>query len=274
MKTINIIGAGKVGKTIGRLFQKNRVLKIAAVHSPNHAIEAVDFIGAGHVVTTLAQLTPADITMVAVPDDKIEAVAQNIPYDIGIFFHLSGALKSDILQRGNRSVASVHPCMSFANPAVLVENFAGTPCSIEGDKGVLEILTPAFEVIGANVISINADKKMVYHAALVFASNYMVALVESAKKCLGYAEVDEAEMLNLLQPIMDVTLKNIFKNGSKEALTGPIARGDLSLVAQQKNALDVCDSSLGVLYQELAKSLGVNPGNSDLSPESVLISGK
>ena len=122
-------------------------------------------------------------------------------------------------------------------------------------SAALEILMPAFEAIGAKVIRINADKKMVYHAALVFASNYMVALVESAKKCLAYAEVDESEMLTLLQPIMDVTLKNIVKSGTREALTGPIARGDYQLVQQQKNALDACDASLGALYQELAKTL-------------------
>ena len=58
MQTLNIMGAGRVGQTLGRLWQQSGVFVIQDVltNSAGSAQAACDFMGAGHPVKTLAQM--------------------------------------------------------------------------------------------------------------------------------------------------------------------------------------------------------------------------
>ncbi|MRW90087.1 DUF2520 domain-containing protein [Duganella sp. FT80W] len=258
--TVNLIGAGNVGRVLGRLLAAQDGFRIQQVltRSATSARQAVDFIGAGSAIDDYAQLQPAAIHILAVGDDQIvpacAALARAVPLKDSIVFHCSGALASDRLQAARDAgalVASVHPIRSFADPAGVAAQFAGTFCGIEGDDGALAVLTPALQAIGAQPVTIDAAAKTVYHAAAVFASNYLVTVLDAALRAYQAAGIPEAVARQLAQPLATESMANVFRLGAAAALSGPIARGDLATVARQQEAVSAWDAPTGALYRSL-----------------------
>jgi predicted short-subunit dehydrogenase-like oxidoreductase (DUF2520 family) len=55
----------------------------------------------------------------------------------------------------------------------------------------------------------------------------------------------------MTQPILRETLENVIELGPAHALTGPIARGDASVVAHHLQALDEWDGTVAAIYRRL-----------------------
>jgi predicted short-subunit dehydrogenase-like oxidoreductase (DUF2520 family) len=260
MDQLNLIGAGHVGRVLGRLFAASGAFAVQDVltRGPASAQQAVDFIGAGRAAASYAQLRPAAVHLLAVGDDQIAtacaALARAVPLAGSVVFHCSGALASTELRAAAEAgalVASVHPIRSFADPAAVAAQFAGTFCGVEGDAGALAVLTPALLAIGARPVTIDASAKTVYHAAAVFASNYLVTVLDAALRAYQAAGVPEDVARQLAQPLASESMANVFRLGAAPALSGPIARGDMATVERQQRALALWDLATGELYQAL-----------------------
>lgn len=259
-KTLAIIGAGKLGQTLGRLWSAGGVLRLQDVlnRSLPSAQRAVAFIGAGRAVDAWPALRTADIYLIATPDDRIaascDALAQaGLLNDGSTVFHCSGAQPSSALQAASArgaAVASVHPIRSFAAPAEVVKNFAGTWCGMEGDARALALLAPAFSAIGARTVAIDAGAKIHYHAGAVFACNYLVTLIDIARQSYMRAGIDMDTALQMMAPLVRETVENIFRLGPAAALTGPIARGDMGTAEKQRQAVATADPAHGELYAQ------------------------
>ncbi|GGC09875.1 Rossmann-like and DUF2520 domain-containing protein [Pseudoduganella buxea] len=259
MPTLNIVGAGHVARVLGRLFHAHAAFTVQQVlaRSPASAGCGVDFIAAGSAADYTG-LRPADCYMLAVTDDQIgpacEALAAAVPLAGAVVFHCSGALASDQLlaaRAAGAHVASVHPIRSFADPEAVAAAFAGTFCGIEGDAAALALLMPALEAIGARPVVIDAAAKTVYHAAAVFASNYLVTVLDAALRAYQAAGIPEPVARELARPLAQESLSNVFRLGAAPALSGPIARGDLATVARQQAAVAAWDAATGALYEAL-----------------------
>lgn len=258
--TLNVIGAGRVGRVLARLLGASGAMTVQDVltRSPASARDAVAFIGAGRAVDQLAATRPAHVWMLAVGDDQIAPVCAQLAavHDLSglTLFHCSGALSSAVLDDADAFPASIHPIRSFADPDLVASQFAGTFCGIEGDAVALALLRPAFEAIGARCVPIDAAAKTVYHAAAVFASNYLVTVLDGALRAWQAAGVAEDVARQLAGPLAAETLANVLRLGPGAALTGPIARGDVATVQRQQAALEAWDGPTGELYRALAES--------------------
>jgi predicted short-subunit dehydrogenase-like oxidoreductase (DUF2520 family) len=260
MRTLAIVGAGHVGRALGRLWHAAGVFDIAGVlaRSPASAQRGVDFIGAGTAAAEMAALPVADVYLLAVTDDQIvpacAALAASRALHGAIVFHCSGALASGTLEaarQGGALLASVHPVRSFADPAAVVAAFGGTFCGIEGDAAALDVLAPALEAIGARPVAIDPAAKTVYHAAAVFASNYLVTVLDAALRAYEAAGIPADVARELAHPLAQESLSNVFRMGSAQALSGPIARGDYATVQRQQAAVSAWDTDTGTLYGAL-----------------------
>ncbi len=260
--TFNIIGAGHVGQVLARLLVERAGWQIQDVcnRSLESSAAAIDFIGSGRALAHLADLRPAQVTLLTVSDDQIlpccEQLSQGVSIDNGILLHCSGALASTIMQAARQRhclLASVHPIRSFADPTQALAQFEGTFCGIEGDAAALAGLQAALSAIGARSVLIDATAKTLYHAAAVFACNYLNPLIDIALRTWQAAGVTPEQARELAQPLAQQTLDNIFRLGPAQALSGPIARGDWATVARQQAALAAWDPAVGQLYQVLAE---------------------
>lgn len=260
--SLNIIGCGRVGRVLGRLFSHQNVFRIQDVltRSQSTACAAVAFVGAGVPCIDMARLRPADVTLLGVPDDQIAAAcaalaAQGLLSADSIVFHCSGALSSAALSAAtacDAAVASVHPIRSFADPETVAQQFSGTFCGVEGNARALQLLQPALLAIDARPVVIDADAKTLYHAASVFACNYLTTIMDTALRAYSEAGIAPELAGQIAQPLVAETLANIFRLGPEQALTGPIARGDLDTVARQQAAVTAWDDVAGTLYGALA----------------------
>jgi len=260
MYTLNIIGAGHVGRVLGRLLQADGGLAVQDVvaRSDDSARKAAAFIGGGRPLAGVAGIRPAAIYMLSVTDDQIEpacaALAAAVPLAGAVVFHCSGALASDRLQAARAAgahVASVHPIRSFADTQAVAAHFSGTFCGIEGDPEALARLTPALQAIGGRPVPIDPAAKTVYHAAAVFASNYLVTVLDAALRAYQAAGIPEPVARELARPLALESMENVFRLGAAPALSGPIARGDMATVARQQAAVTAWDAATGTLYDSL-----------------------
>jgi predicted short-subunit dehydrogenase-like oxidoreductase (DUF2520 family) len=264
LKSLNIIGCGRVGKTLARLWQQNHGFAVQDVLTRTlpSAQEAVAFIGAGRAVATLEAMRPADAWMLALPDAAITPMAAELAALAqqqgwrALAFHCSGALAADALAplaALHWPVASAHCILSFASPARALAQFAGTPCGLEGDAQAIAALQPALEGIGAQCFALASQNKLLYHAAAVFATNFLPVLQAMAHDLWRHTGMPEA----LLQPLQATLLNNAVQNiqtlGPAGALTGPAARGDLALVQRQGQAVAQWDAAAGQAYAALSE---------------------
>ncbi len=245
---INIIGAGKLGQTLGYLFSHLGLATISGIH--NTTIEssqrAIKFIGEGQPYSDIKNMPFADINLITTPDDlileKCLALCSNTNLGAGsIFMHCSGSLTSDVLRAAktkNCYVASIHPASAFADPVYAVQHFKGTFCTMEGDAEALNVLEPLFGEIGGVVCKINKKNKMLYHIGCVFAANYVVTLASQANTLFMEAGINQETSSHIVLALMKQALANLEKLKTPSlALTGPIQRGDLATIQSHLQAL-------------------------------------
>ena len=261
---LTVIGAGRVGKTLARCLHQHNLVTIVDIvaRRSENAIAAVQFIGAGKACDSFNELAHADIFMLTVPDDQITSCCAQLAASgrlssTSTVFHCSGALPAAVMVDATRcgaAVASLHPVRSFADPAHVAEHFIGTYFGIEGDAAALKVLLPMFNALGARTVALHPSSKTLYHAAAVFASNYIVTVLAAARDAYVAAGIPADIAIELMAPLTTETIQNVWRLGPEAALTGPVARGDTDTVAHHQQALFAWNPSIGSLYQQLAEA--------------------
>ena len=140
--TLSIIGAGRVGRALGRRLRELG-WKIGAVvaSSESSARKAVRSIGAGRAHAFLTrQVLAAQVILITTQDHSLATIAGELAR-IGaeelrgkIVLHTSGALSSDVLdpvRQCGAAVGSMHPLQTFSG--VGVPPLEGRVFTIEGD---------------------------------------------------------------------------------------------------------------------------------------------
>ncbi|MHB1335816.1 MAG: Rossmann-like and DUF2520 domain-containing protein [Candidatus Humimicrobiaceae bacterium] len=153
-----------------------------------------------------------------------------------IVFHFSGSKKLDVLDSAGKagaSVACMHPLKSFASACETAKTLENTLYGVTYDKKdinakkTIDILS---KILKGRTIFVENDKKTLYHACACIASNYLVSLMDFATDAGSEVGLDPRVFLSGLINLSEGTLLNVKKLGTKKALTGPIARGDISTI--------------------------------------------
>ncbi len=235
--TIVVVGRGRVGRSLAA------------------AGEAAGLTGLRLVPTSdVAAAAPgADAVLLCVPDEAIPATAAAIGEagERGPRFvaHTSGATTLDALDAAGADARfSLHPLQTFPDASTQV---TGTPCAIAGsDAPALEFARALAETLGMTPFEVPEDRRDAYHAAASIASNFLVALEESATEVMARAGIEDAR--ELLAPLVLRTAANWAERGP-DALTGPIARGDAATVERHRQALAELAPELLPAYDALAE---------------------
>ena len=239
----NIIGAGRLGKNLALSLMTRAGCQLTAVCNRHlhHAEKAVTELGTGIAVATLTDLPMVDITFITTPDDSIASIAAEWVSPSPVVVHCSGVLSSDVLvplKAKGSLVASIHPLRAFRDNHLQRDALQGCDCVVEGNEDVVCLLTALFSAMGAEVVPIKASKKGSYHAAAVMASNYVVTLAGCAIELLLDAGLTEIQAKDMTQHLMQSSLTNIQNtNHVADALTGPLARGDVGTIETHLQAI-------------------------------------
>ncbi len=277
MQSVVILGAGRTGQTLGYLLQHSGKYQIAALCNRTRLAgqQAAKFIG-GKIAVEPNLIQAAGlgkIIFITTPDDVIKNLCCAIACRKGfrksaLVIHCSGNFSSRILSSAQRlcgcQIASLHPLQSFARPAEAVSNSRGIYCAYEGTDRALPKVRRLIKDLGGIPMQIRAENKSLYHAAGVIASNYLVTLLATARDFLMASGFDKPTALLALMPLVKGTIKNIDQLGIPAALTGPIARGDVSTIRNHLTAIRQQLKPYLPFYQTLGRhtiTVAQNKGN-------------
>lgn len=241
---VAVVGAGRVGTALAVLLRDagHRIVGVsgrsdtrdrAARHLPG-----VPFLEATDAVRD------AEVVIIATPDGAIGPVCEQLVSAGAIAAgravgHVSGATGLDVLasaRSAGATILSVHPLQTCPDVDAAIARIPGSGIAVtaESEEGFALGERLALDV-GGRPFRLEDDLKPLYHAAAVFASNYLVtitALAEELERSSGLADP-----MGVLEPLQRATLENVAAHGPGPALTGPAVRGDAGTVERNLEAL-------------------------------------
>lgn len=240
--------------------------------TPGHAPLSVAIVGAGRLGSALARALRAadvkvegplargvaprsEVVLLCVPDGEIEraAVALGEAPATGsrAVGHVSGATPLTALAAAGGDAFGLHPLQTFAGGEG-PEAFAGAGAAIAGTTpAALAVARDLAQRLGMAPIEISDAERAAYHAAASMASNFLVTLQAAAEQMAAGAGIAPADARALLGPLVRGTVDNWVERGPRAALTGPVARGDDTTVARQRDAVQRHAPDLLPLFDEL-----------------------
>lgn len=259
-ETISWVGCGKVARTLARAL-KDAGYKIGVLYCTHqhNAKDAVTFIGAGEIGNDLASaVNSGTVHFLATNDDAIPEVVGQITQqrsgslDGHFFYHTSGSISSEILEPlrlKGAETGSIHPLQVFADPEKALETLPGIYYAIEGTDRAMSQAIQMVDKLQGKLLLIPTGRKVLYHVAGVFAANYLTVLVSFALGIMEDIGEDPEESYQALLPLMVGALQNIEELGVGEALTGPIARGDVQTIKNHLEELHRLRPEIGHAYR-------------------------
>lgn len=258
---ISIVGAGNVGTALAVLLQKaGHTITGIASRTEESASKAGKRLGVPYATDPVQFTRQADFVFLTTPDRVIADVCAQISAKDGfsqgvIIAHTSGAHSSQILDsaKGAHTV-SFHPLQTFANPDSGIKNLPGSFITIEGQSTALPIVRQLVSDLLCRPLEIPTEGKPLYHAAACIACNYFTTLLDTALQVMEAAGINREEGLPALAPLIDGTWNNILRVGIPQALTGPIARGDVTTVETHLEEMGNKIPSVMPLYRLLGQA--------------------
>ena len=220
-----VVGRGRVGRGLVR------------------ALDAADEVSVelGGRRIAKARVAGADVIVLAVPDDAIEAAAIVVARDVSagaVVLHCAGSLGTGVLSACEASgcdVGVMHPLVSFPSKRG-TPSLEGTTFTVQGTPRAVSAARSIAQRCGARVVSAKTGDPA-YHAAAALAANGAVGLALAAVEVLeelGFGRRDaERAVGGLLRTVAD----NVHDLGVPGALTGPIARGEPETIVRHRKAL-------------------------------------
>lgn len=254
---ITIIGLGSVGSALLHVFTKKNL----PVQSVFNRSEVPASIQNKYSETRFTQswselnFTAGQLVFITVSDDAIADTVARLSEgkqdltDVH-FVHCSGTHASQILaplQAKGAQGASFHPMKAITRKT---NSFKDIWFDMEGDRELLAKLEQIAHIMDAKTFVVLPKAKPLLHASAVVASNYLVVLAELVTRITGMGEVSPEHALQAMMPLMQNTLQNIEELGVTDALTGPIARGDVETIQQHIKSMQA-NSELLMLYKTL-----------------------
>lgn len=256
---IGIIGAGRLAASLA-----------AALHAAGYGIQAVSSRDEGSARRLAASLgasprtgSPSDVAacsdlvFLTVPDAAIAEVAAGTRWHRRqAVVHCSGAFGLEALEparAAGAAVGSFHPLQSFSARDGDPRRFHGITCGIEAAGALSDALEAMASYFGAQVVRLEGVDRAAYHAAAVFASNYVVSIMVAAREAWALAGLPAGSARPALAPLLLGAAQNVAAHELREALTGPVARGDVDTV--RRHLLALGDTELADLYRRLGANL-------------------
>jgi predicted short-subunit dehydrogenase-like oxidoreductase (DUF2520 family) len=257
--TIGFVGAGTTGTALAvRLAQHGYLVTAVSSRSLTSAEKLAARISGCKVYSGAQEVADiAKLVFITTPDDTISKVAAEVKWHKGQdIVHCSGAHSVDILESAKQRGANTgcfHPLQTFASVDQAIDNIPGSTFAIEAEQPLSSKLKKMATALEGDWVTLKAGDKVLYHAAAVFACNYLVTLVKLATDLWQTFEVPPAQATKALMPLLRGTLSNIENVGLPNCLTGPIARGDLGTISRHLDSLSKQAPSLLGIYKELGR---------------------
>jgi predicted short-subunit dehydrogenase-like oxidoreductase (DUF2520 family) len=271
---IGFVGAGRVGTALGiALRRAGWPVTAVASRDPARRDAFVALVaGAKGFGASQAVVDESDLLFVTVPDDAIADVATGIRlYSGQAIVHTSGALPAAALapaMAAGTEAGSFHPLVAFADLEAALAALPGATVAIEGDEGLLPLLSDLAVATGARPVRVTAAGKAAHHAAAVMAAGGLVVVLDAVAELGASAGLVADDRLGSYLGLAGQALENARRLGTVASLTGPIVRGDLGTVRLHLDALRRLAPDVVPIYVALSRrAVAIAQARGDLGPE-------
>jgi predicted short-subunit dehydrogenase-like oxidoreductase (DUF2520 family) len=272
---ISIVGAGTVGTALAVLLAGAGadILAVSGREATHRRVAR--YLPGVPVLAPGAAAAAGELVLIATPDDRIAEICRDISEAGGFrrgqtVAHLSGATGLDALRPAIDAGAaplSLHPLQTFPSVDAALARLPGTTIAVTARDDVVAALGERVaRDVGAEPFRLPEEAKPLYHAAAVFASNFVVAIAGVAEAL--FTEAGLHEPLERFLPLSRASLEHAAELGPAAAMTGPAIRGDAGTVERNLAALEAAapdDVESYVALTRIALDVGERSGR--LAPE-------
>ncbi|MDO4753636.1 MAG: DUF2520 domain-containing protein [Bacillota bacterium] len=249
IKKVGIFGTGKVALSIGYHLKKKDYEIGYCGRNLSAAQRYIDDIEALTFVSVDDLLDWCDVIGFVVTDSAIAEVSKSLSRKDKYAFHMSGALAADEIKGEFSELFSLHPLRAFAK---VEPDLSDTTFALEIYKGHCSPEIDRFAGEFGRVIHIRPEHKVLYHASAVIASNLIVPVMDAANEILRQIGIDDE---TVLWPLIDSAITNMKTLGIKNALTGPVARGDGAVVKKHVDTLSAMSEESKSFEQHVSQDV-------------------
>lgn len=232
MNSINIIGSGRVANKLALyLSQTTNILSI-------HSLEADRLRNLAQIINAKAVSdiheldSEAELTIIAVSDDQIQAVAEQLDKTKAVI-HTSGSIGIEVFE-GFDKAGILYPLQTFSVDRVI--DISRIPFLIEATNADFMEDLKAFtsSKLSSNIYEVDSEKRSKIHVAAVFANNFTNYLWSISEEVLKKEGIE----LDILEPLLTESIQKAIVEGTMPSQTGPAIRGDEKVIEKHLNYLE------------------------------------
>ena len=192
----------------------------------------------------LENVTPADVTIIAVSDDVIAEVSSKIKNTFVV--HTSGSVSlNDLKNNSNKGV--FYMLQTFSKDKEV--DFSEIPFCLEAtNEKEYQLLERLAKSIGIKIYTINSEQRKTLHVAAVFVNNFTNHLFKIGNDICKENYIP----FEILQPLIKETFLKIQSLSPEKAQTGPAIRKDKKTI---KNHLNLLNTGQQEINNILTKSI-------------------
>lgn len=249
IKTVSIIGSGNVATTLA-VNLLNVEIDIVDIYSRNmkSAKLLADKSNANHISSLEHISLNSDLYIIAISDDNIGDVVQELPNLKGIVTHTSGSQPMNLLARfENHGIFYPLQTITSSKPIKLTK----VPICIESNNNLsLEKLLNLGNCISTLIVKLDSKQRLYLHLTAVMVNNFSNFLYGMAHEILEDKNID----FKLLLPLINETAKKVVDDKPHELQTGPARRNDQETIEKHLELLEEFPE-YQTIYELLSKKI-------------------
>ena len=245
MIKVVIIGAGNVAFHLYQSFTKEKQFDVIQVFNRN--LEHIDFVNNPDLKTSDPnQIKEADLYLIAIKDEAIEKLAEELKIKSGIVAHTSGSQPMSVLSKFN-DYGVFYPLQTFSKSKQV--DFKEIPVCLEANSEEnLELLKKAASLISDKVYEVDSEQRKALHVSAVFVNNFSNHLFALAD---DYCQKNDLPF-EILRPLIRETVSKLESLDPFSAQTGPALRDDHKTISAH---LEMLDDDRKKIYTILTESI-------------------
>jgi predicted short-subunit dehydrogenase-like oxidoreductase (DUF2520 family) len=246
MISVSIIGSGNVAQHLISAFEKAGNIELVQIYSRNPKANFPDSKSVA-ITSNFNELLPVDLYIIAVSDDIITSVSEQISFTNQLVVHTSGSVAMESLNNSNRK-GVFYPLQTLSKTKEI--NFKEVPLCIEAESNSdLQLLNEVASAISNNVFEIDSNQRKSLHVAAVFVNNFTNHLFQIGNEIC----YENGVSFEILKPLILETANKINSLSPKEAQTGPAKRKDTTTINKHLDFLS--NPNHKEIYKILTKSI-------------------
>ena len=261
-RRIGFIGAGTLGSGLALALHRKgyAVRAVSSRNMESSEILAGSIAGCSAVESPQEVVDACDLVFITTPDSAISSVAASVRWRAGQeVVHCCGASGRELLEPAaaqDAETGAFHPFQTFAGiagPDQAVDRLSGVTFAVSAGGDLADFLTVLARDLGGRSVTVEDDRRPLYHAAAILSCGYLVTLLQSALRTLEESGFTREEALEAVLSISRSTLDNVESLGPAASVTGPLVRGDVMTVRKHLEALQRSNPPVAALYAILTE---------------------